>query len=215
MELILLGPPGAGKGTQAKKLIGVASIPQISTGDMLRAAVSEGTELGKKAKEYMDAGKLVPDSVVIGLVQERLQKDDCAKGYMLDGFPRTVPQAETLEKMLEGMGRKVDNVLLLDVEDEELVARITGRRTCPKCGAIYHLLFSPPPEEDTCSCGAKGLVQRADDNETTVRERLAAYHDQTAPLIQFYDERGLLKKVSGTGKTPDQVFDQAKQVLGL
>lgn len=215
MELILLGPPGAGKGTQAKKLIDVASIPQISTGDMLRAAVSEGTELGRKAKEFMDAGKLVPDSVVIGLVQERLQKEDCKEGYMLDGFPRTVPQAETLEKMLEGMGRKIDNVLLLDVEDDELVARITGRRTCGQCGAIYHLLFSPPPSEDTCTCGAKGLVQRADDNEVTVRERLAAYHDQTAPLISFYGERGVLKKVSGTGKKPDEVFEQAKRELGL
>jgi len=215
MNLILLGPPGAGKGTQAKKLIEVASIPQISTGDMLRAAVKEGTDLGRKAKEFMDAGQLVPDGVVIGLVEERIRKPDCEKGFMLDGFPRTVPQAETLERMLDGMGRRIENVLLLDVDDEELVGRITGRRTCGRCGAIYHLVYTPPPAEDTCSCGQRGLVQRADDNEVTVRERLTAYHEQTSPLIAFYSARGVLKKVSGTGKKPGEVFAQAREALGL
>ena len=215
MEMILLGPPGAGKGTQAKKLLEVTGVPQISTGDMLRAGVKEGTEFGKKAKEYMDSGQLVPDEVVIGLVKERLKKDDCKNGYMLDGFPRTVAQAEILEKILLGLGRKIDYVLLIDVDDDELISRITGRRTCGKCGNIYHLVFSPPPSDDTCSCGEKGLIQRADDNKTTVRERLSAYHSQTSPLISFYEERGVLKKVVGTGKGPDEVFVQAKEVLGL
>jgi adenylate kinase len=215
MDLILLGPPGAGKGTQAKKLVGLTGIPQISTGDMLRAAVKAGTELGRKAKEFMDAGKLVPDEVVIGLVEERLAEADCKGGFMLDGFPRTVPQAETLERMLTRLGRKIDHVLAIDVDDEELVTRVTGRRTCKACGAIYHLKYSPPPAADTCSCGAKGLEQRADDNEKTVRERLSAYHKQTSPLIDFYGKRGLVRKVLGSNSTPDDVFASAKRALGL
>ena len=214
MGLILLGGPGAGKGTQAKKLTTLLEVPQISTGDMLRAAVQAGTELGKKAKAFMDAGQLVTDEVVIGLVQERLKEDDCKTGYMLDGFPRTVPQAEALDTMLQNMGRTIDNVVNFDVKDEELVSRITGRRTCGTCGAIYHMIFSPPPQEDTCKCGAKDLRQRADDNETTVRQRLAAYHDQTAPLIAFYDDRGLLRQIEGNGLAPDAVFDKVREVLG-
>lgn len=214
-NLILLGPPGAGKGTQAKLLLDTIGVPQISTGDMLRAAVAAGTDLGRKAKEFMDAGQLVPDEVVIGLVEERLRKDDCRPGFMLDGFPRTVPQAERLERMLEGLGRAVDHVLLLEVDDEELVARITGRRTCGACGAIWHMVFMPPPQADTCSCGAKDLQQRADDNEVTVRQRLGAYHRQTSPLIGFYGERGLVRKVSGTGRKPEEVFALARQALGL
>jgi adenylate kinase len=215
MDLILLGGPGAGKGTQAKKLTAVAALPQISTGDMLRAGVAAGSELGLKAKEFMDAGQLVPDSVVIGLVEERLGKADCKGGFMLDGFPRTVPQAEALGGLLTGMGRSIDHVVLFDVEDEELVARITGRRTCGECGAIYHLTFSPPPAPDSCKCGAKDLRQRDDDTEETVRKRLAAYHEQTAPLVSYYQERGLLRRVPGGGKGPDEVFAAAREVLGL
>jgi len=215
MNLILLGPPGAGKGTQAKLLLDSTGVPQISTGDMLRAAVAAGTELGRQAKEIMATGKLVPDEVVIGLVEERLNQKDCASGFMLDGFPRTVPQAERLELVLERLGRAIDHVLLLEVEDEELVARITGRRTCGVCGAIWHTVFMPPPEGDGCSCGAKDLQQRADDNEVTVRQRLGAYHEQTAPLIGFYGTRGLVRKVRGTGKKPEEVFEAAKQALGL
>ncbi len=214
MGLILLGGPGAGKGTQAKKLTTLLEVPQISTGDMLRAAVQAGTELGKKAKAFMDAGQLVTDEVVIGLVEERLKEDDCKAGFMLDGFPRTVPQAEALDTMLQNMGRTIDNVVNFDVEDEELVSRITGRRTCGACGAIYHMTFSPPPQEDTCKCGEKDLRQRADDNETTVRQRLAAYHDQTAPLISFYDKRGLLRQIEGNGLAPDGVFAKVREVLG-
>lgn len=215
MDLILLGGPGAGKGTQAKKLMEVAGFPQISTGDMLRAAVGQGTELGRKAKEFMDAGQLVPDSVVIGLVEERLGNDDCQQGFMLDGFPRTVPQAEALGELLTKMGRSIDHVVLFDVADEELVARITGRRTCGACGAIYHLRYSPPPKANTCKCGAEDLRQRDDDTEETVRKRLAAYHEQTAPLVAYYEGRGVLKRIPGEGKGPDEVFAAAREALGL
>lgn len=215
MDLILLGGPGAGKGTQAKKLTAVAGLPQISTGDMLRAAVTEGTDLGRKAKEFMDAGQLVPDSVVIGLVEERLGQDDCQSGFMLDGFPRTVVQAEALGELLTKLGRAIDHVVLFNVGDEELVARITGRRTCGSCGAIYHMMFSPPPDPDTCKCGAKDLRQRDDDTEETVRKRLAAYHAQTSPLVDYYGKSGVLRRVAGEGRSPDEVFAATREVLGL
>ncbi len=214
MDLILLGGPGAGKGTQAKKLVELLKIPQISTGDMLRAAVGAGTDLGKKAKEFMDAGKLVPDEVVIGLVKERLGNEDCKDGFMLDGFPRTLPQGESLEGMLKEMGRSIDHVVSFNVNDEELVLRITGRRTCGTCGAIYHLKYSPPPDSETCKCGAKDLRQRDDDNEVTVRQRLTTYHEQTAPLMSFYESRGVLKSIEGTGLPPDGVFEKTKELLG-
>ena len=215
MRLIILGAPGCGKGTQGQRLAERYKVPEISTGDLLRQAVAAGTALGKAAKAVMDAGKLVPDEVVIGLVKERLQENDCKTGFMLDGFPRTLPQGESLEKMLEEMGRKIDNVVSFDVDDEELVLRITGRRTCGVCGAIYHLKYSPPPEADACKCGAKDLRQRDDDNEVTVRKRLEAYHAQTAPLISFYRDRGVLKSIEGTGLPPDGVFVKTRELLGV
>ena len=214
MNLILLGPPGAGKGTQAKRLVELLGIPQISTGDMLRAAVADRTELGLKAREFMDAGKLVPDEVVIGLVEDRLEKEDCKNGFMLDGFPRTGAQAETLTEMLNRKTRSIDSVILLDVDDEDLVLRITGRRTCGSCGAIYHLTYSPPAEEGVCKCGSKDLQQREDDNEITVRQRLKTYHAQTAPLISFYETRGVLKRIAGKGMGPVEVFSKIKEEIG-
>ena len=212
MDLIFLGPPGAGKGTQAKMLVERYGIPQVSTGDILRAAVAEGTELGKKAKEYMEAGKLVPDEVVIGIIEERLKQSDCEKGFILDGFPRTVPQAEALDKVLEKMGRKIDHVLTLDVPEEELIRRLTGRRTCKKCGAMYHIIFNPPKVEGVCDkCGGE-LYQRPDDNEETVRSRLSVYEQQTRPLIDFYEKKGLVRKIDGRGEIKE-IFEQIVRIL--
>jgi adenylate kinase len=199
MNLILLGPPGAGKGTQASRIIDKYKIPQISTGDILRAAVREGTELGKEAQKYMNEGKLVPDSVVIGIIRERLVQDDCKNGYLLDGFPRTLPQAEELNKILENLNSKLDAVISIEVPDEEIVTRITGRRMCKACGNVYHVKFSPPSKNGVCDkCGGE-LYQRDDDNEATVRERLSAYKAQTEPLKDFYAKEGILKEVNGTG----------------
>ena len=184
MNLILLGGPGAGKGTQAKLIVEEYKIPQISTGDMLREAVKQGTELGKKAKEYMDKGELVPDEIVIGIVRDRLKQPDCEKGFILDGFPRTIAQAEALDKMLDEIGKKIDAVINIYVPEEEIVKRIVNRRTCKKCGAIYHLIYSPPKESNKCDkCGGE-LYQRDDDKEETVRERLRVYKQQTEPLIE-------------------------------
>ena len=192
MKLILLGPPGAGKGTQADILSKKLDIPTISTGNILRAAVKEGTEIGLKAKSFMDAGQLVPDEVIIGIVAERLQKPDCAKGFILDGVPRTLAQAEAIEKS----GIDFDAVLSLEVSDEEIVGRMSGRRACTACGATYHVVAAPPKAEGVCDkCGA-ALVQRADDKPETVLSRLEVYHAETAPLVEFYRARGILKPVA-------------------
>ena len=199
MNLILLGPPGAGKGTQAKILIKKYGIPQISTGDILRAAVKEKTPMGVKAKTYMDSGVLVPDDVVVGIVAERLAKQDCAKGYILDGFPRTVAQADALTAMLRNNGTGIDHVVAITVDNEELLKRITGRRTCKGCGAGYHLLYDPPNQACVCNECAGELYQRDDDREDTMRRRLEVYEEQTSPLIAYYAERKLLRTIDGMG----------------
>lgn len=190
MNIIFLGPPGAGKGTQAQKICDALNIPQISTGDILRRAMKEGTETGKKAKSFIDAGQLVPDEVIIDIVKERLAMDDCKQGYILDGFPRTVPQAEALDTFAT-----IDSVIELDVKDEELVNRLSGRRVCVKCGATYHI--SMLNGKTTCDKCGEELIQRNDDKAETVLNRLKVYHDQTAPLIGYYEGKGLLKKIDG------------------
>jgi adenylate kinase len=215
MNIILLGGPGAGKGTQAKKLIDKYQVPQISTGDILRAAVKEGTEMGKKAKEFMDAGQLVPDEVVIGIIRDRLKQPDCQKGFILDGFPRTVPQAEALEKVLSGMGTQIDHVISIDVDEEELVTRLTGRRTCKnaECGQMYHVTFTPPQQAGVCDkCGGE-LYQRDDDNEATVRSRLSTYNKATKPLIDHYQAQGLIRPIPGKGGI-DDIFTEICGILG-
>ncbi|MDY0291307.1 MAG: adenylate kinase [Desulfuromonadaceae bacterium] len=213
MNLILLGPPGAGKGTQAQFLIDDYGIPQISTGDMLRAAVKQGTPMGLKAKECMDSGALVPDEVVIGIVRERLQQKDCAKGFILDGFPRTVPQADALRVTLEQLNMDLDAAVALTVDTDALVVRLEGRRTCPACGAGYHLQHDPPRKEGVCTkCGAQ-LVQRDDDKEETVRNRMQVYAEQTQPLIDYYLQAGVLIEVDGMNSI-DEVRTAIKQALG-
>ena len=212
MNIILLGPPGAGKGTQAKMLIDKYQIPQISTGDILRAAVKEGTSLGKEAKSFMDKGQLVPDSVVIGIVEERIQEPDCVKGYMLDGFPRTVPQAKALDGMLSKLSSEIDHVVSIEVPSEELVKRLTGRRTCRECGAGYHVMFDPPKAEGVCDkCGGE-LYQRDDDNEKTVRSRLGVYQSQTLPLIDYYKVQGKIRPIDGVGGMKE-IFERITSVL--
>ena len=213
MRLILLGPPGAGKGTQAKLLVDRFRIPQVSTGDMLRAAVRAGTPLGQEAKSYMDRGALVPDAVIIGLVRERLQQPDCAGGYILDGFPRTVAQAEALEKTLAALQARLDHVVSLEVPTEDLVQRIAGRRTCRTCGAMYHVRFSPSQADGRCDACGGPTYQRDDDREETVRRRLAVYAEQTAPLVSFYETRGLLRRVPGTGEIAE-IFQRITAALG-
>lgn len=200
MNLILLGPPGCGKGTQAKRLTEKYQIPQISTGDILREAVKQKTRLGMEAKNFMNAGKLVSDEVVIGIIQDRLKQSDCGDGFILDGFPRTVVQAEALDKTLATMQKKIEHALSITVEDEELLGRLTGRRTCRSCGAMYHVRFNPPKKEGVCDACSGELYQRDDDKEETIRNRLNVYNQQTAPLIDYYQGKGLLRTIAGTGK---------------
>ncbi|UCD34021.1 MAG: adenylate kinase [Nitrospiraceae bacterium] len=213
MRLVLLGAPGAGKGTQAKKLIEKYGIPQISTGDILRKAVADGTPLGKEAKSYMDKGGLVPDSVVIGLVKERLAQDDCKKGYILDGFPRTTPQAEALDKVLADMKSPLDVALSVDVDKNDLMKRLTGRRTCKSCQQMYNVYFSSPKKDGVCDkCGGQ-LFQRDDDKEETIKNRLDVYEKSTAPLIDYYKKQNILKSVVGVGSI-DDIFNKIVAVIG-
>lgn len=203
MRLILLGPPGAGKGTQGRKLQEKYDIPKISTGDILRQAVKNHTSLGKEAKTYMEAGQLVPDEIVIGLIKERIKQKDCAKGYILDGFPRTIVQAEKLSETLKIMNQKIDSVIDITVDPEELVARLTGRATCRGCGAMYHQTSHPPKKSGICDeCGDE-LYQRPDDKEETIRKRLEVYEKETLPLKGFYKEQGNLKTAAGHGSVED------------
>jgi adenylate kinase len=213
MNIVLLGPPGAGKGTQAKRLIEKYGIPQVSTGDMLRAALKEGTPLGLEAKKYMDQGALVPDSVVIGLVKERIQKPDAAKGYMLDGFPRNVSQAEALDSMLKELSQKIDHVVCVEVPSKDLVGRLTGRRTCRSCGSGFHVLFDPPKVEGKCDKCSGELYQRDDDNEATVTSRLKVYDEQTKPLIDYYEKQSKLRRINGVGDM-SEILQRITSVLG-
>lgn len=211
MNIILFGPPGAGKGTQAKKLVDFYGIPQISTGDILRANVREGTELGLAAKAYMDKGELVPDKVLIGIIKNRLKETDCKKGFILDGYPRTVPQADALEVILDEIEKPIDVVLNLEVPDEELVGRISGRLMC-KCGASYHIISNPPKKDNICDiCGGE-VFQRADDKAEAVQNRLDVYKKQTQPLINYYQEKGILVTLDGT-KDINVVFKDIKAIL--
>lgn len=196
MKLLIMGPPGAGKGTQAEVLVKELQITHVSTGDMFRAAIKEGTDMGKKAKEYMDKGELVPDSVVVGMVKDRISQPDCAKGFLLDGFPRTVAQAEALDETFKELGIKADGVINIDVPRERLMDRLTGRRICRSCGASYHVIFNKPAVEGKCNCGGE-LYQRSDDNEVAVGNRLDIYEAQTQPLIDYYAKQGLLKNING------------------
>ena len=212
MKIIMLGAPGAGKGTQAKKIAEKYTIPHVSTGDIFRANIKNGTELGMEAKSYMDKGALVPDELTVRILLDRVAQDDCKNGYVLDGFPRTIPQAEVLEKELTKLGDKVDFAIDVDVPDENIVRRMSGRRACLNCGATYHIEHVPPKKEGICDhCGSE-LVLRDDDKEETVKNRLKVYHEQTQPLIDFYTQRGVLKTVDGTKSTED-VFDSIVKIL--
>lgn len=213
MKIVMLGAPGAGKGTQAKRIAQKYEIPHISTGDIFRANIKGNTELGQQAKQYMDQGLLVPDEVTINMLLDRIKQDDCKNGYVLDGFPRTIPQAESLSKALNELGEKIDYALNVDVPDENIIARMAGRRACLKCGATYHVVFAPPKKEGICDVCADELVLRDDDKPETVEKRLAVYHDQTQPLIDYYRKEGVLHSVDGTQEM-DVVFQSIVNSLG-
>ncbi len=212
LNLILIGPPGAGKGTQAERLQEDFRLPFISTGEMLRANVKDGTELGKAAKAHMDSGGLVPDELILAMAADRLDEDDTQDGFILDGFPRTQVQAEALENQLDGEGRRVTAALLLEVPDAEIIKRIAGRRVCVKAGHNYHVDYDPPKNPDICDQDGSRLIQRDDDRPEVVRKRLAVYHEQTAPLVEFYDDRGLLRRVDGT-RAPAEVHDHIRALI--
>ncbi|MDO5834051.1 MAG: adenylate kinase [Lachnospiraceae bacterium] len=212
MKIVMLGAPGAGKGTQAIKIADKYDIPHISTGDIFRANIKGGTELGQKAKSYIDKGELVPDEVTIGMLLDRITQDDCKNGYVLDGFPRTIPQAESLTEALKSQGDKIDFALNIDVPDEAIIERMSGRRACPKCGATYHIVYAAPKTENICDkCGTE-LIIRSDDKPETVKDRLNVYHQQTEPLIAYYKAAGVLREVNGTQELP-KVFEDVVAIL--
>jgi len=213
MKIIMLGAPGAGKGTQAKQIASKYNIPHISTGDIFRANIKNGTELGKKAKEYMDQGMLVPDELTCDLVMDRIAQDDCERGFVLDGFPRTIPQAEALTNALTKIGQSMDFAIDVDVPDENIVNRMGGRRACLNCGATYHLVFNPTKTEGVCDACGNPTVLRDDDKPETVQKRLSVYHDQTQPLIDYYKKQNILKSVDGT-KPMNEVFSDIVAILG-
>ena len=212
MKIVMLGAPGAGKGTQAIKIADKYDIPHISTGDIFRANIKGGTELGQKAKSYIDKGELVPDEVTIGMLLDRIAQDDCKNGYVLDGFPRTIPQAESLTEALKSQGDKIDFALNIDVPDEAIIERMSGRRACPKCGATYHIVYAAPKTENICDkCGTE-LIIRSDDKPETVKDRLNVYHQQTEPLIAYYKAAGVLREIDGTQELP-KVFEDVVAIL--
>ncbi|GLB30174.1 adenylate kinase [Lacrimispora amygdalina] len=213
MKIIMLGAPGAGKGTQAKKIAEKYQIPHVSTGDIFRSNIKEGTQLGRKAKEYMDQGALVPDELTIGMLMDRIQQEDCKNGYVLDGFPRTIPQAESLQKAITEMGQKIDFAINVDVPDENIINRMSGRRACISCGATYHIVYNPSKISGMCDVCGSELVLRDDDKPETVKKRLAVYHDQTRPLIDYYKEAGVLVNVDGTQEL-NKVFSDITDILG-
>lgn len=213
MKIIMLGAPGAGKGTQAKQIAAKYQIPHISTGDIFRANIKDGTELGRKAKEYMDQGLLVPDELTCDLVVDRIGREDCKNGFVLDGFPRTIPQAQALDAALDAMGESMDYVIDIDVEDESIVQRMSGRRACLNCGATYHVVTIPPKKEGICDACQSPLVLRDDDQPETVKKRLNVYHEQTQPLIDYYKNKGILQSVNGM-EPMETVFANIVNILG-
>ncbi|MEK6277436.1 MAG: adenylate kinase [Actinomycetota bacterium] len=212
LNLVLLGPPGSGKGTQGERLQEDFRLPYYATGDIIRAAIRDGTELGKKAKEYSDRGDLAPDELVIEIIVERLNSDEAADGFILDGFPRTIPQAEALDAELERLGRELTAVLLIDVPDEEVVRRLGGRRTCAKGGHVFHVEFDPPKNADVCDIDGSRLLIRDDDKPEVIRHRLEQYHSKTEALVSYYDEKGLLRRIDGS-LSPDEVGDRIRALL--
>lgn len=212
LNLVLLGPPGSGKGTQGERLNEDLRLPYYATGDILRAAVRDGTELGREAQQYMDRGDLVPDEVIVGVIAERIDSSEARDGFILDGFPRTTPQAEALDAKLSELGRGVTGVLLIDVSDDEVVRRLGGRRTCEANGHVFHVEFEPPKQEGVCDIDGSPLIVREDDKPEVIRRRLATYHEKTEPLVSYYDNRGVLRRIEGEA-APDEVAEQVRRTL--